>query len=104
MKSYKSVVKILKKFCPADLPVRVRRMNIPADRFGDCDKIEDHYLIRISKKLKEEHAIFILLHEWGHVLSWNKCIAINHLECHCNEWGKSYSKVYRIYLKEFIES
>lgn len=105
MKAYKSILSILRKNCVADLPVKVRRMKIPADRFGDCDKKDDHYMIRISKDLKEQHAIFILLHEWSHVLCWNKCIANGHDKIdddHCDHWGKAYGKVYRIYLKKYI--
>jgi hypothetical protein len=105
MKSYRAVVQVLKKHCPTDLPVKVRRMKIPNDRFGDCDKGDGHYIIRISKALKEQQAIFILLHEWSHALCWNKCIANNHKDDdHCDYWGKAYSKVYRVYLKKYIES
>ena len=80
------------------MPVRVRRVKVPNDRFGDCGICDDHYIIRICKDLKEEQAIEILIHEWAHAISWNKCTS----DDHCNEWGKAYSRVYRVFLKEFM--
>ena len=98
MKYYQQVVKILKEKCPANLPVRVRRVTVPRDRFGDCSKYDDYYLIRVSNKLRTEEAINILIHEWAHAISWDKCA----LEDHSNEWGKAYSRVYRIFIKEVL--
>ncbi len=98
MKYYRQVVRFLKENCPADMPVKVRRVKVPDDRFGDCGKNDDHYLIRICRKVKEDHAIEILLHEWAHTLAWHKCSS----EDHCNEWGKAYSRVYRLFLKKFL--
>lgn len=100
MQYYRQVVRLLKKKCPADMPVKVRRLKVPDDRFGDCDQMEDHYFIRISNELEEEQAIDILLHEYSHALSWDKCAS----EDHCNEWGKAYSKVYRIFVKFILEN
>ena len=98
MQDYRQVLRLLKQKCPADKPVRVRRVKVPKDRFGDCDQYKDYYLIRICRKLKEKQAIDILLHEYAHAISWDK----SHSDDHCNEWGKAYSKVYRLYLKEFV--
>jgi len=98
MQYYRQVVRLLKKKCPADMPVKVRRLKVPNDRFGDCSQNDDHYIIRICNKLEEEQAIEILLHEYSHVISWYKCSK----EDHCNEWGKAYSRVYRIFLKNIL--
>lgn len=92
------VIRKLKQKCPADLPVRVRRVKVPKDIDGDCEHRDDHYLIRISNRLPEYAAIEIFLHEFGHALSWHKCLK----EDHCDEWGKMYSRIYRVFLKEFF--
>lgn len=98
MKHYREVIRALKDKCPADLPVIVRRVKVPTDRFGDCNRLDDYYLIRICRDLKEEQAIDILIHEWAHAISWTKCTS----EDHSNEWGKAYSRVYRVFLKEIL--
>jgi len=100
MQYYRQIVRLLKENCPADMPVKVRRVKVPDDRFGDCGQLEDHYLIRISNKLKEEQAIDILIHEYSHVMSWHKCKK----DDHCDEWGKSYSRIYRIYLNYILNN
>lgn len=97
-KYYRQVLRLLKTKCPADFPIKVRRIKLPIDRFGDCQKKKDHYLIRISNSLTEEQAIDYLLHEWSHAISWHKCS----VEEHSNEWGKAYSKVYRVFLKGYV--
>ena len=99
MQYYRQVVRLLKEKCPADMPVNVRRLKIPDDRFGDCAQYDDHYLIRICRNLEEEQAIEILLHEWAHALSWDKCS----VEDHSNEWGKAYSRCYRIFVKDVLK-
>jgi hypothetical protein len=98
MQYYRQVVRLLKEKCPADMPVKVRRVKVPDDRFGDCGQMDDHYIIRICRNLKEEQAIDILIHEWAHAISWEKCNS----EDHCNEWGKAYSRVYRIFVKDIL--
>ena len=99
MQYYRQVVRMLKEKCPADMPVIVRRMKVPKDRYGDCSKKEDCYVIRICREISEQQAIDILIHEWAHAISWDKCSSENH----CNQWGKAYSRVYRIFLKEIID-
>lgn len=41
-------------------------------------------------------AIDTLLHEWAHALAWNR-----KKDYHWYGWGIAFSKVYRIYLKEY---
>lgn len=98
MQYYRQVIKLLREKCPADMPVKVRRVRVPNDRFGDCSQVDDHYIIRICNKLSETQAIDILIHEWSHAISWDKC----RNEDHCNEWGKAYSRVYRIFIKDVL--
>jgi hypothetical protein len=46
--------------------------------------------------MSEYAAIDTVIHELGHVLSWqSRCV-------HGKKWGLAYGKVYRIYEKEFL--
>lgn len=71
---------------------------MPRDAYGDCDKKDDHYLIRVSKNLPEYFAIDVLIHEVAHALAWN-----TKQDDHWYGWGIAFSKVYRLYLREYIE-
>lgn len=99
VKNYKKLVKFLKDNFPQDYPVSVRRVVMSQEYDGDCQLKNKHYLIRINKCLKEHVAIDTLLHEYAHCVSWNKCTS----DHHCSEWGKAYSKLYRAFLKEFLD-
>jgi hypothetical protein len=99
METYRKVVNFLKRNCPPDRKVSVRRVNLPEDLDGDCGLKGDHFLVRINRNLPEHEAIETLIHEMAHVLSWHRCST----DEHCDEWGKSYSRLYRMFLKEFIE-
>lgn len=98
MKTYRKVVSLLKSKCPTVLPVSVRRTKLPKGHDGICQVKESHFLIRIDRNLKEHEAIETLIHEWAHAIAWPKCEAQ-----HSDEWGKAYSRVYRLFLKEFLE-
>jgi hypothetical protein len=43
--------------------------------------------------------IDILVHEWAHILAWDAPG-----DEHGGAWGRAYSRVYRIYLKEYVEA
>jgi hypothetical protein len=96
VKTYKTVVKLLKKECPPKLPVRVRRVKTPKEEDGSCRKKEDHFLIKIDNTLSEHEAVETLIHEWAHALVWDIT------QEHTNEWGKAYSRVYRVVLKNVL--
>ena len=71
MKTYRRVIRFLKKTFPTDLPVIVRRVSLPKHLDGDCQRKIDQYLIRIEKTLPEHEAIDTLLHEFSHTLAWH---------------------------------
>ena len=99
MVTYRKVVRFLKKNCESLFPVSVRRLKLKDEFDGDCQFKDDHFLIRINRNLPEHEAIETLLHEWAHVIAWDRCTS----DEHCDEWGKAYSRIYRAFLKEFLD-
>lgn len=98
MRNYRRVVAILKQKFP-EYHVSVRRVRLGKYVFGDCNKVgKNKFLIRIKNSLPSTYAIDILLHEWAHVLAWH-----SPGEDHGMNWGKAYSKVYRVFEDEFLE-
>lgn len=89
---YKRLVQLLKKEHSPNLPVKVRRVSVPFNNDGDCQKKDGYFLIRIERTLEEHEAIETLLHEWAHLLVWD------HTQKHTNEWGVAYSKMYRFFI------
>lgn len=103
MKCYRKILNILKSRFP-EYHVNVRRVKLPETLCGDCclingKKKRKEFLIRINNELSEELAIDTLVHEWAHILSWDAPG-----DEHGGAWGFAYSKVYRIYLKEYVEA
>lgn len=78
----------------------VRRLKLSDRLDGDCQFKKDRFLIRINRLLPEHEAVEVVLHEWAHTLAWDLCQA----DHHCDEWGKAYSRVYRAFLKEFLDT
>mgnify|MGYP001354812276 CR=1 FL=1 len=102
MKCYRKIVQIIKKNFP-EYKVSVRRTKLPDTLCGDCrlvngKKKRKEFLIRINNRLSEDLAIETFVHEWAHVIAWH-APGDDH-GCH---WGRAYSKVYRIYLNEYVE-
>ncbi len=98
MQIYRRVIKLLTAKCPPATPVKVRRVRTPKDIDGDCDHRPTYFYVRINRTLSEHEAIDTLLHEWAHALSWHTSG-----DDHNVEWGKAYSRVYRIFLKECLD-
>jgi hypothetical protein len=99
VETYPKVVRYLKKTFPPNCPVSVRRLRLSEHLDGDCQFRGDRFVIRINRLLPEHEAIEVALHEWAHVMAWWRCS----VDDHCDEWGRAYSRVYRAFLKEFIE-
>lgn len=95
MKTYNQIVRLLKKLCPVDQSVNVRRVPLPDDLDGDCQLKNGKFLIRINKNLPEHEAIETFLHEYAHAHAWDET-----KDDHSDEWGKAYSRLYRVFLKE----
>lgn len=90
MKQYYAFLKYLRKQLPIK-NLNIRRRKIPADIDGDCSQIGNKYLIRISNKLSCQMAMECLLHEYSHVIAGIE-------NQHNATWGKSYARVYRVFL------
>ena len=103
MRCYRKIVSILKAKFP-EYKVSVRRLRLPDGLCGDCALINGkrkrkEFRIRISNRMSEEMAIDTLVHEWAHILAWDAPG-----DEHGPAWGRAYSKVYRIYLTEYVDA
>ena len=97
MKDFLRVVRVVKKEFPC-YQVKVERRKVKKIIYADCEKKSDgSFRIRICPTLNENHAIDIFIHEFAHVIAWDKPG-----DDHGYEWGKAYSKVYRVYVKKYV--
>lgn len=97
---FRIVSNFLKKHSGTQYPIYIRRVKMPADLDGTCEfrnTPKKHYLILINRKLTEHYSVDVVLHEVAHAMSWGK-----DKDFHGRNWGLAYSKIYRIYLEEFI--
>lgn len=79
-------------------PISIRRTNLKNGLDGICEKVNDRFIIKISKKLSENYSIDVLIHEFAHAVAWEKDTDI-----HGPNWGRAYSKVYRKFLENFVD-
>lgn len=106
-KSYKRLVSVLKKRCPAAYPVSVQRVKLK-NLDGYCYLEDKKFYIRIGQHLSESSAIDTLLHEWAHARAWNHLHdSLDWIEfedrAHDASWGVAYSEVYRVYELFFLD-
>lgn len=97
---FRKVSNFLKAQAGTKHPIYIRRVNMPADVDGTCELIlkpKKHFLVHIDRNLSESYSIDVLLHEVAHAMSWGK-----EKDFHGYKWGIAYSKIYRIYLEEFL--
>ena len=85
------VVRYLKRNLPPAYPISARRMyGLSRETMADIDLVEKDdkkkFVIRISRKLGNDIAILMLLHEWAHAICWQ---LKQKIECPANgaEWG-----------------
>ena len=65
---------------------------------GECRLENRKFYITINRQLDQWMAIETFLHEIAHALAWN-----NKQDDHWYGWGIAFSKVYRVYLREYLE-
>jgi len=78
------------------LSISVRRCKVHKRICGDCRRMADHFLIRISSRLNTQEQLDTLIHEIAHAASW---IEWENTQQHGPLWGLEYSKAYRVYEK-----
>lgn len=97
--SYRSVVARMRRRFPTAYPLSVRRTKLTDGLDGYCQLTKDgKFLIKINKQLEEHEAIETFLHELAHACAWDSS-----KDDHCDEWGKAYSRIYRVFLSEFMD-
>jgi hypothetical protein len=99
MKTYRRLVRLLKKEFP-EFNVKIHRVKLHKKLFGDCcyNESKQWFRIRIRNNLSEDFAIDTLLHEFAHVLAWDAPG-----DDHGMAWGKAYSKIYRVFVINFVD-
>ena len=68
-KKWRALLRLLRWECPCPIPVKVRRMRISSELYGDTEYRpvpEPHYIVRISAELDWEMTKSTLIHEWAH--------------------------------------
>lgn len=98
VQSYRNLLRVLRERVPPLVPVRTRRRPLKSD-LGYCGAIwgaEGELLrfeITINSKLSWDATWQVLIHEWGHALSWKE----GHECCddHGPEWGLACALIYR---------
>jgi hypothetical protein len=94
---FRKAVSICKKFSKCTCPIYVRRSKISDNLDGYCTKLTNRFEIRINRQLPLYVSVDVLLHEVAHAMAWDKDI-----DDHGDNWGKAYSKIYRIFLREYF--
>jgi len=108
-KSYSALLRMLKVKFPAAFPVSVRRQKICRRLEGVCWKEGKKFHIQIDKKLDEQKAMDVLVHEWAHARAWNHRLdaadtdeQFNKL-AHDAAWGVAYAEIYSAYEQHFTQ-
>lgn len=96
---YRRIAKYFKNSNLADKPIVIRRVKLGGDSQGQCELKNGSYLIKISRILDENYSIDVMIHEVAHAVAWDK-----DPDVHGPNWGKAYSKIYRLFLENFIEN
>ena len=89
-----SLARFLSKELLPGVVVHVHRDKMPNDIWGYCTKKGKEFDIRVDRRMSEHYALFILMHEFSHAVSWS--VKEND---HGWAWGEAMSQVYCAYLK-----
>lgn len=93
--AFQDAVNLLKEDLPPSLPVLVKRCKMGNEDAGDCSKVGDRFVIRVSNTLHDDAAILILFHEWAHAVCWeSKFMPGDHHVI----WGIAYAMVWKTWL------
>lgn len=95
---FREVAEFFKNSNLVDIAISVRRSKLKNGLDGLCEKKNDKFIVKVNANLAENYSIDVLIHEIAHAVAWNKDTDI-----HGINWGKAYSKVYRMFLEKFIE-
>lgn len=85
----------LKRLYPT-LTIRVRRVPLAKNLFGDCYFEDGEYRIRVNKKKDWRAQLETLAHEFAHAAAYSEWLSTGH---HGPIWGKEYAKTYQVYEK-----
>lgn len=96
MEKFRQVAYFIKKSNVAEYPISIRRAKLKKGFDGLCEFKNEKFLIRINQQLQESHSIDVMLHEVSHAVAWGK-----DNDFHGLNWGKAYSRIYRMYLEKF---
>jgi predicted SprT family Zn-dependent metalloprotease len=105
-KKLREMMRILRRNCPPDMPVRVVRRPFKTTKVGKLKVIEcgyalslkSSYRIVLNSSLTPTEQEETLLHEYAHVIAFPRQSPSKVME-HDREWGIAYAKVWRAYLK-----
>ncbi len=96
----------LKETFPVNEPVSIRTIPLKNELQGSAyfNPETRRFEIKISKELPYVFRIFVLIHEWAHVITWHqayaRCMKKRQMESfHSKEWGIAYAKLYRFSLQ-----
>lgn len=96
----------LKKTFPATFSVIVRSKALKKNQLGTTffDQFNGCFEVNICNKQKLIVRIFILLHEWAHVLTYRqhmeKCLKKGTItDFHSDDWGITYAKLHRAWMQ-----
>ena len=94
---YYQVIRTLREKCHSRYPVVIRRVEM-SDCWGECyfDEDKKKFIIHIDKNMSQDYAIDTVLHEIAHIFTYKK------RQLHGKDWGIAYSRIYRIFEKEFL--
>jgi hypothetical protein len=105
---WRQVKQRLAGICPApdESEIVIRRVKMGPDEFGDTERVEVppeegfedappeyRYVIRINSALPTDFAVWVLVHEWAHVMVWP--IYGERDADHGPYWGIAYGKAYQ---------
>jgi hypothetical protein len=87
--SLTAAIRSLKEHVPPNHPVVVKLCELPRREAGDCNLVDNKYIIRINRDLDETARVLMLVHEWAHSLTWKHPV-------HGRKWAMAYRRCYRV--------